>query len=274
MHLGILFSHHWISRHGLWSQLPLWLCRCTVQMGCLLCVSCRISKGPPLWRWTCALWLCVFFLLSRFLISPSQLDLFCWVVVKSCTDFSVHELFVWRSPCCGVWRLPVCLKHVIVCCLDINTFCAGYSGCLVHELVEALHLSLGFGMSWCDFFVCEPHFHCKLFEVFRVKRWSIVWLDGLELPEWRRFFHFLSYWLDGCWVDKLDLWVSWVLVGYDQCILFRFQWFAKVSRAVLSFWLVLYAVCLSPSGTQSKCSQRCQCDSSWWGTTTFGVVFL
>ena len=35
-----------------------------------------------------------------------------------------------------------------------------------HDLVEAFYLSLGFGMPWSEFFVYEPHFCFKLFEVF------------------------------------------------------------------------------------------------------------
>ena len=61
-------------------------------------------------------------------------------------------------------------------------------------------------------------------------------LNGGPLSDWmvlnslrdEDFFHLLSYWLDGCWEDELNLWVSWVLVGYDQCILFAWEWSTEI----------------------------------------------
>ena len=90
----------------------------------------------------------------------------CWVVVKSGTDCSIHEGFIWCGFCGGVRCLAVCLKHVIGCFMEINAFCTGDRSCFVHELVKAFYLSLGFEMSWRDFFVCKPHFCCEFFEVF------------------------------------------------------------------------------------------------------------
>ena len=119
---------------------------------------------------------------------------------------------------------------------SMSQFAAWRSTPSVRAIAAVLFMSLlkpstcpwSLGCRGVIFFVCESHFRCKLFEVFGVKWWSIVWLDGLKLPERRWFFHLLSYWLDGCWEDKLDLWVSWVLVGYDQCILFAWEWSTEI----------------------------------------------
>ena len=115
--------------------------------------------------------------------------------------------------------------------------------------------------------------------------WTVVHcLTGLSwgLRGWRRLSlasSVLAWWLSSKRTQPLGIWsIGWLWPVCTLCLGMvhgsGFHQFPKVSQAVSAFWLVLYAVCLLPSGSQSKCSRRSQCKSWCPETSTFGLFLL